>query len=99
MPDHPVANILYVLGMVILIFISVIYTNGYDDKYKSEIILNSFPIDRKDIVRGKYISLIIYIIIACSAVLIFTNIILKIGIITNGRSANIWNAILLQIYP
>lgn len=93
MPDHPVANILYVLGMVILIFISVIYTNGYDDKYKSEIILNSFPIDRKDIVRGKYISLIIYIIIACSAVLIFTNIILKIGIITNGRSANIWNAI------
>ncbi len=93
MPDHPVANILYVLGMVILIFISVIYTNGYDDKYKSEIILNSFPIDRKDIVRGKYISLIIYIIIGCSAVLIFTNIILKIGIITNGRSANIWNAI------
>ncbi len=59
MPDHPVANILYVLGMVILIFISVIYTNGYDDKYKSEIILNSFPIDRRDIVKGKYITLIV----------------------------------------
>ena len=93
MPDHPVANILYVLGIIILIFVSVIYTNGYDDKYKSEIILNSFPIDRRNIVRGKYITLVIYIIIACSAVLIFTNIIFKLGIITNGRSANIWNAI------
>ena len=93
MPDHPVANILYVLGMVILIFISVIYTNGYDDKYKSEIILNSFPIDRRDIVKGKYITLIVYILIGCSAILIFTNIILKLGIITYGRGANIWNAI------
>ena len=93
MPDHPVANILYVLGIIILIFVSVIYTNGYDDKYKSEIILNSFPIARRNIVRGKYTTLVIYIIIGCSAVLIFTNIILKLGIITNGRSASIWNAI------
>ena len=44
MPDHPVSNILYVLGMIILIFVSVIYTNGYDDKYKSEIIPIAFQL-------------------------------------------------------
>ena len=93
MPDHPVANILYILGIITLIFILVIYINRYDDKYKSEIIFNSFPIDRRDIVRGKYISLIIYAIIACSAILIFTNSILRLGIITNGRSANIWDGV------
>ena len=93
MPDYLLSNILYVLGMIILIFITVIYTNGYDDKYKSEIVLNSFPIDRRNIVRGKYLTLIIYIIIACSAVIIFTNIITMVGIIDKGVSANIWNAI------
>ncbi|HFL3828452.1 TPA: ABC-2 transporter permease [Clostridioides difficile] len=92
-PNHPISSILYMLGMIMLIFISVIYTNGYDDKYKTEIVLNSFPIDKRDIVRGKYLTLIIYIIIGCGAVLIFTNIFMVSDIGVNSKGASIWNAI------
>ena len=92
--DAPLANIIYILGMITLIFTSIIYTNGYDDKYKSEIVLNSFPIDRRNIVRGKYVSLIIYILLACGGVLIFTRIVEVVADGTRGGSANIWNALL-----
>lgn len=93
MPDPLMSTLLYVFGMIILIFITVIYTNGYDDKYKSEIILNSLPMDRKNIVRAKYMALILFIVISCGTVLIFTNIILKLGIASTGKGASIWNAI------
>ncbi len=93
MPDPLVSTFLYVLGMLTLIFITVIYTNGYDDKYKSEIVLNSLPIERENIVRAKYMTLILFIIMSCSAVLIFTNIILKLGVVNTGKAASIWNAI------
>lgn len=88
------SNVLYILGMIILIFVSVIYTNGYDDKYKSEIALNSLPIDRRNIVRGKYISLIIYIIISCGSVFIFTNLIRMMNIVQSGEGASLWNIII-----
>lgn len=93
MPDPLVSTFLYVLGMLTLIFITVIYTNGYDDKYKSEIVLNSLPIERENIVRAKYMTLILFIIMSCSAVLIFTNIILKLGVVSIGKGASIWNVI------
>ncbi len=93
MPDPLVSTFLYTLGMLTLIFITVIYTNGYDDKYKSEIVLNSLPIDKENIVRAKYMTLILFIIMSCSAVLIFTNIILKLGVVSIGKGASIWNVI------
>ncbi len=93
MPDPLVSTFLYTLGMLTLIFITVIYTNGYDDKYKSEIVLNSLPIERENIVRAKYMTLILFIIMSCSAVLIFTNIILKLGVVSIGKGASIWNVI------
>ena len=93
MPEPLMSTLLYIFGMTILIFITVIYTNGYDDKYKSEIILNSLPMDRKNIVRAKYMALILFIVISCGTVLIFTNIILKLGIASTGKGASIWNAI------
>lgn len=70
-----------------LVFISVIYSTGYDDN-KSEVILNSFPIDRKDIVRGKYVTLIIFILINCVLIFSFTNIMKIVGYKTDGRAAN-----------
>ena len=73
--SHPTVNMLYVLAIIMLVFVSIIYTNGYDDRYKSEIVLNSFPIDRRDIVRGKYLALIIFILTSCILIFLFTNII------------------------
>ncbi|MBZ2175810.1 ABC-2 transporter permease [Schnuerera sp. xch1] len=91
--NYLAASLFYILGMNILIFVSVIYTNGYDDKYKTEIILNSLPIDRKNIVRGKYIALIIFIIVGCGVIVLWTNIISLLGIIEGGKSADIWSII------
>lgn len=93
MPDYMIANLLYVLGMIILIFMLVIYTNGYDDKSKSEIIINSFPIDRRDIVRGKYLTLILFIILGAGIILLFTKIISVLFIVDKSMSASLWNAL------
>jgi len=76
--DLPI-NIMYILGIIMLVFISVIYSIGYDDKNKSEVVLNSFPIDRVDIVRGKYVTLIIFILIGSVFTLLFTNAIEALG--------------------
>lgn len=72
--DLPV-NIMYILGIINFVFVSVIYSIGYDDKNKSEVVLNSFPIDRKDIVIGKYVTLLIFIFVSCIFVFLLTNII------------------------
>ncbi|GFN35480.1 ABC-2 transporter permease [Tepidimicrobium xylanilyticum] len=92
MPNQMIANLLYILAMVSLIFILVIYTNGYDDKNKSEIILNSFPIDRVNIVRAKYLTLILFIIFGTGIVYLFSKIasVLYFG---NSGGTSIWNII------
>ena len=91
--SHPTVNMLYVLAIIMLVFVSIIYTNGYDDRYKSEIVLNSFPIDRRDIVRGKYLALIIFILTSCILIFLFTNIINVIYYHENRSGANIFDII------
>lgn len=90
--DLPV-NIMYILGIITFVFVSVIYSIGYDDKNKSEVVLNSFPIDRKDIVRGKYVTLLIFIFISCISVFLLTNIIKGLGVKPDGRPADIWDIV------
>ncbi len=92
--DVVLANLLYTLGILILTFITVIYTNGYDDKYKSEIVLNSFPIDRRDIVRAKYLTLMIFILLFSGTILVFTNVLPVIIFIEGAVGASIHTAIL-----
>lgn len=88
------ANLLYIIGIVILTFIAVIFTNGYDDKNRSEVVFNSLPLDRRNIVRGKYISLLIFLLISSGAVILFTNILSIFEILDGGDSAGIQSAIL-----
>lgn len=90
--DLPV-NIMYILGIINFVFVSVIYSIGYDDKNKSEVVLNSFPIDRKDIVIGKYVTLLIFIFVSCIFVFLLTNIIKGLGVKPDGRPADIWDVV------
>ncbi|HHV46731.1 MAG TPA: ABC-2 transporter permease [Tissierellia bacterium] len=89
-----IANLQYVLGIIILTFVAVIFTNGYDDKYRSEVVLISLPLDRKNIVRGKYISLLVFFFISSGAVIVFTNILSMFGIANGGNIAGVQSAIL-----
>lgn len=80
-------NMIYLSMMIMLIFMSSIYVNGYDDKNKSYIVFNSFPLDRREIVREKYLFLLVCIIINCFSIIVFTNIVRGIlggGIVSTG---------------
>ncbi|GFZ33569.1 membrane protein [Clostridium zeae] len=65
-------------------YLFVTYACAYDDKNKSDIMLNSLPISRKDIVISKYLSIILYLVIGVCIAFIFTTAVkyLKLGNIT-----------------
>lgn len=92
--DLLIGNIIYVLSIIIFTFVVVIYVNGFDDKYKSEVILNSFPLDRRNIVRSKYITLIIFILISSAVIVALTNVLPMILNIDGRASANIHTVII-----
>jgi len=56
----PIGVGLYVLNPVITTYFLITYALIYDDKNKSEIILNSLPLSRVDIVISKYISIFVF---------------------------------------
>ena len=66
---------LYVLCPIVITYLLIYYAVNYDDKNKSEIIINSLPIKREDIVIAKYISTFIYAIIG----IIYATVIALIG--------------------
>lgn len=92
--DLLIGNIIYVLSIIIFTFVVVIYVNGFDDKYKSEVILNSFPLDRRNIVRSKYITLIIFILISSAVIVALTNVLPMLLNIDGRASANIHTVII-----
>lgn len=69
-----VFNIWYTVMAVYMVCLSVLYSDAYDEKNKSHIILNSLPLNRSTIVISKYISLLIYLIIYLTAILTFSNV-------------------------
>ncbi|OPZ92130.1 MAG: hypothetical protein BWY74_01741 [Firmicutes bacterium ADurb.Bin419] len=54
-------------AIVAFVYLLTSGTFAYDDKNKADIMLNSLPIKRRDIVRAKYISLIVYMILGTIA--------------------------------
>lgn len=52
------------IEVVFFMYIGVASAIGYDEKNKSDIILNSFPTNRSDIIISKYICLLIYFVVA-----------------------------------
>ncbi len=93
LPKHPVANIIYILFIVMGVFALTIYTNGMEDRYSTQIVLNSLPVNRDSIVAAKYITLVAYIAISWIAVFAFTNILEAAGL-GSGNTAGIWDFII-----
>ncbi|RJE47411.1 MULTISPECIES: ABC-2 transporter permease [unclassified Dehalobacter] len=54
-----IAGVQLLLG----VYFMLIYANSYDFKYNGEIMINSLPINRKEIVLAKYLSAIVYALI------------------------------------
>ena len=60
----PIGLGLYVLAPIVVSYMFISNAAGYDDKNKCELVLNSLPIKRADIVISKYISIFVYIFIS-----------------------------------
>lgn len=59
----PSSFVLYVLPPMAITYIFISFAASYDEKNKSEIILNSLPLKRHDLVISKYISIFVFAII------------------------------------
>ncbi|MFY9176183.1 MAG: ABC-2 transporter permease [Caldicoprobacterales bacterium] len=69
-----------VAATIAVVYLLIQYSFAYDDKNKSEIMLNSLPISRKDIVLAKYLSVLLYIGLATVAYMFATLVIKMINI-------------------
>ncbi|WP_125153065.1 ABC-2 transporter permease [Clostridium rectalis] len=67
-----ILTLMSMFGIFCCTFISVSYSNGYEEKNNSLIILNSLPLKRIVIVLSKYISLIMFCIINTSVFIFFS---------------------------
>lgn len=82
------SSLIYIIMIVLTVYIFSLYSNGYEDKNNSYIMLNSLPINRAQIVLSKYISLLAYTLIGCSLLIILTRIYPLLGFTLKGRPAN-----------
>lgn len=85
MPVFP--ELLYSFCILIFVYITTIFSNSYDEKSNSEIVLNSLPIARKEIVKGKYVSIVISILISGFIIIASTNIFAFGGLVFTVRTA------------
>ncbi len=79
------SQMIYVMGITMISYLLLMYSTAYDNLNKSDIMLNSLPLKRRDIVAERYLSLFIFI--ASTALLMsISGIIMKsTGIVENLR--------------
>lgn len=73
-----VQNFVFSYAVIMLVYISILDSSYRDIKNKSEVVLNSFPIDRGNIVKGKYMIMILYIIMYSMSMWIVSKIFMPI---------------------
>lgn len=56
----PFSEMAYIMGSVAVAFMFTQTGCAYDDKNKGEVIINSLPLSRRDVVRAKYWSTLLY---------------------------------------
>ncbi|WMJ81103.1 ABC-2 transporter permease [Clostridium sp. MB40-C1] len=88
---HP--GTLYIMSLILIVYISLLYANGYDGKYKIHIALNSMPVKKKNIVFSKYLSMIVYLAFYFLVMFIGSNV---FGIIFNNTDnvISIWDFVI-----
>lgn len=75
----------YMFGGISIAYMLIFYSNGYDEKNKSEIILNSLPIRRDSIITAKYASVILFFLLSVVLIGILGAVISVLNIIPGTR--------------
>jgi ABC-2 type transport system permease protein len=65
----------YTSAVIAITYMFVMSAFAYDDKNKSDVMINSLPVDRKTVVLAKYASIFVYIAAATAAYIIIYNIV------------------------
>lgn len=80
-----------------LTYVMLMYSINFDEKSKADIILNSLPLKRADIVKARYISYLIYPLIFGGVLFIITNLLhtLKISEYTNGTPLGLFSLLFI----
>ncbi len=68
------------MGLVALTYMLSMTSCGYEEKNKSDIMLNSLPIKRTNIVAAKYLSVFVYFAMGMIAYVLFTKVIIMIQV-------------------
>jgi hypothetical protein len=87
----------YIFGTISIVYLLTFYANSYDDKNKCEVVLNSLPIRRTDIVVAKYLPVLLYSVIGIVLMGIAGLLLKDIGIPLDIRIMNLDDIILCFI--
>lgn len=69
-----------VVATTAVVYLLIQYSFAYEDKNKSDIMLNSLPVSRKEIVLAKYLSIFVYLGLAVLAYMVATLLVSAIKI-------------------
>ncbi len=83
----------YIMGTVAIAYIMVVTSNAYDDKYKSEIIVNSLPVKRKSVVLSKYLAAAVFVAVGLIVVGTVGAVIIIAGIPLPVRYINLYDTV------
>ena len=90
------SKLVYGFAMFIMVYVVSMFSTQYDVKGKADMMLNSFPVDRYDIVKSKYISMGLYILFITGIVFLSSNISKIIfSTTTVGNPATIWDVLFI----
>lgn len=56
-------NLVFSYGVFLLVYLSIIVLNDYEIQNKSHVLINSFPLARNNLVRSRYLLVLIYMIL------------------------------------
>lgn len=68
------SQIIYGYGIFVLLYIGLMFLTQRELKAKSDMIFNSFPVKRNDIVRARYIVILLYLLFVSAIIYIGSNI-------------------------
>lgn len=72
------SKVIYGYGIFFMVFIYSMMSTQYSMKNRTDIVINSLPITRYDVVRAKYITVILYMLFGALVVFISSNIAVRI---------------------
>ena len=67
----PMSTAIYPMSTVSVVYLFTTYASSHDDKNRSEVLLNSLPVRRREIVLAKYLSTFLYIAIGLVGTTLF----------------------------